>query len=87
MLSESGNGITKLSSIAGYSTDCFSSDPSKFRFKRLYKKKDEGSGFGKVNSTMVPMIRMSEVYYIAAEAIYDTDKELAKTYLKTVKQG
>lgn len=36
---------------------------------------------------MVPMIRMSEVYYIAAEAIYDTDKELAKTYLKTVKQG
>ncbi len=27
---------------------------------------------------MVPMIRMSEVYYIAAEAIYDTDKELVK---------
>ena len=60
---------------------------SSFYRSLKYKKQDEGSGFGKVNSTMVPMIRMSEVYYIAAEAIYDTDKELAKTYLKTVKQG
>ena len=31
---------------------------------------------------MVPMIRMSEVYYIAAEAIYDTDKELVRHILK-----
>ncbi len=35
----------------------------------------------KVNSTMVPMIRMSEVYYIAAEAIYDTDKELVPRHI------
>lgn len=60
---------------------------SSFYRSLKYKKQDEGSSFGKENSTMVPMIRMSEVYYIAAEAIYDTDKELAKSYLKTVKQG
>lgn len=42
---------------------------SSFYRSLKYKKQDEGSGFGKVNSTMVPMIRMSEVYYIAAEAI------------------
>ena len=63
------------------------SNSSSFYRSLKYKKQDEGSSFGKVNSTMIPMIRMSEVYYIAAEAIYDTDKELAKSYLKTVKQG
>ena len=33
------------------------------------------------------MFRMSEVYYIAAEAIYKTNIEKARTYLETVKKG
>ena len=33
------------------------------------------------------MFRMSEVYYIAAEAIYKKDLDKAKDYLKLVKKG
>lgn len=39
------------------------------------------------NNSLIPMIRMSEVYYIAAEAIYDKDPNLALDYLKRVKLG
>lgn len=38
-------------------------------------------------NTLVPMIRMSEMYYIAAEAIYETDLDAAKKYLLKVKNG
>ena len=38
-------------------------------------------------NTLVPMIRMSEMYYIAAEAIYETDLDAAKKYLLKVKSG
>lgn len=33
------------------------------------------------------MIRMSEVYYIAAEAIFDTNPKEAQGYLELVKKG
>ena len=36
---------------------------------------------------MVPMILMSEVYYIAAEAIFDTKPKEARGYLELVKKG
>lgn len=41
----------------------------------------------KTNNAMIPMFRMSEVYYIAAEAIYKKDLEQAKKYLINVKIG
>lgn len=45
--------------------------------------KDEGE----FCNVTIPMIRMSEVYYIAAEAIFDTDKAEALDYLARVKKG
>ena len=56
-----------------------------------YNKQSESSTFGPVNNKTIPMIRMSEVYYIAAECLYDTGDPVkmnaAKSYLKYVKQG
>lgn len=56
-----------------------------------YYKQSESSEFGPVNNKTIPMIRMSEIYYIAAECVYDpadpAKVEEAKGYLKTVKQG
>ena len=52
-----------------------------------YNKQKEGTTYSKVNDEMIPMIRMSEVYYIAAEAIYKTDPALAQKYLSSVKKG
>ena len=40
-----------------------------------------------IGNTLVPMIRISEMYYIAAEAIYKTDLDAAKKYLLKVKEG
>lgn len=40
-----------------------------------------------INNALIPMFRMSEVYYIAAEAIYKQDLKKAKDFLKAVKQG
>lgn len=51
-----------------------------------YNKQKEGTTYSKVNDEMIPMIRMSEVYYIAAEAIYKTDPALAQKYLSSVKK-
>ena len=56
-----------------------------------YNKQSESSTFGPVNNKTIPMIRMSEVYYIAAECLYDTGDPVkmnaAMSYLKYVKQG
>ena len=52
-----------------------------------YNKQKEGTTYSKVNDEMIPMIRMSEVYYIAAEAIYKTNSDLAQKYLSSVKKG
>lgn len=40
-----------------------------------------------IGNTLVPMIRISEMYYIAAEVIYKTDLDAAKEYLLAVKEG
>ena len=40
-----------------------------------------------LNNQTIPMFRMSEVYYIAAEAIFDTNPDEAKSYLTQVKRG
>jgi len=52
-----------------------------------YNKQSESVSYGKVNNQTISLIRMSEVYYIAAEAIFDTNPTEALGYLKTVKTG
>lgn len=52
-----------------------------------YCQQPETYKYGKTNNQLVPMFRMSEIYYIAAEAIYKTNLEEAKGYLTKVKQG
>lgn len=52
-----------------------------------YNEQPARAKYAQVNNQTIPMIRMSEVYYIAAEAIYDTAPDEAKEYLKTVKKG
>lgn len=42
---------------------------------------------GRWGNPMLPMIRMSEVYYIAAEAICKRDLGEAREYIKKVKNG
>lgn len=74
---------------------------SDWRFKYQLEEKDNGYYYrtlkynkqtdtkteGKTNNEMLPMIRMSEVYYIAAEAIFDSNSEEAQDYLELVKKG
>ena len=43
--------------------------------------------YAEINNQTIPMIRMSEVYYIAAEAIFDSNSDEAHEYLKEVKKG
>ena len=57
-----------------------------YRSLKYYQQPDSYK-HAKINNVIVPMFRMSEVYYIAAEAIYKTDLNKAKEYLKTVKKG
>lgn len=52
-----------------------------------YYKQTESKEIGITNNRTIPMIRMSEVYYIAAEAIFDTNPEEAQGYLELVKKG
>lgn len=41
---------------------------------------------GEYNNKMQPMIRLSEMYYIAAECTYDTNKDEAEEYLSLVRK-
>lgn len=52
-----------------------------------YYKQTENKSEGKISNRTLPMIRMSEVYYIAAEAIFDTNPKEAQGYLELVKKG
>ncbi len=61
-------------------------DYSYYRTLKYYKQA-ENKDVGKTNNRMLPMIRMSEVYYIAAEAIFDTNPVEARGYLELVKKG
>lgn len=65
-------------------TDC--GDGSTFRFSKYEKYDDDGTE-AEISNYLVPMIRMSEVYYIAAEAIYKSNLDEAKGYLRRVKSG
>lgn len=46
---------------------------------------DEGTA--RVQKPLIPIIRLSEMYYIAAETIFDKDPEKAIDYLNTVRRG
>lgn len=56
-----------------------------------YKKQSETSTYGPANNKIIPIIRMSEIYYIAAECLYDPANAnacaWAKWYLQKVKMG
>ena len=52
-----------------------------------YKEQTATTTQTKVANYLVPMLRMSEVYYIAAEAICETNLDEAKEYLFKVKSG
>ena len=52
-----------------------------------YHKQEENSSGGRWGNPMIPMIRMSEVYYIAAEAICDKNLAEAQEYVEMVKEG
>lgn len=52
-----------------------------------YYKQTESTTIGEINNQTIPIIRMSEVYYIAAEAIFDTNPQEAQGYLELVKKG
>lgn len=52
-----------------------------------YKEQTKNTTPALVCNKLIPIIRMSEVYYIAAEAIYQKNLEEAKGYLKIVKKG
>ena len=56
------------------------------RFSK-YEKYDVDNSDAKVNNYLIPLVRMSEVYYIAAEAIYKKNLDEAKGYLRAVKQS
>ncbi len=51
-----------------------------------YHGQPDGKRFAAINNPAIPMLRMSEVYYIAAEAIFDKNPEEAKSYLSFVKR-
>ncbi|WP_303180252.1 RagB/SusD family nutrient uptake outer membrane protein [uncultured Butyricimonas sp.] len=57
-----------------------------FRFTK-YEKYDSEETKAKISNYMIPMVRMSEVYYIAAEAIYEKNLSEAKGYVRKVKSG
>lgn len=57
-----------------------------YRYRPLkYKKQSDNAQYGEESNQIIPMIRLSEIYYIAAEALYDTDKGTAYAYLNRLK--
>ena len=52
-----------------------------------YKKIEEIGDKGKICNIMIPMIRLSEMYYILAECYYEIDKAKAKEYLQVVRKA
>ncbi|HEX8607469.1 MAG TPA: RagB/SusD family nutrient uptake outer membrane protein, partial [Pedobacter sp.] len=65
-------------------TDVLSSNsPSRAYLRKFGVNPDE---VGNAHPLMAPAIRLSEMYYIAAEASFDTDKAKAITYFNTVRE-
>ena len=52
-----------------------------------YEKYEGESTEAEINNTLIPMVRVAEAYYIAAEAIYKTNLAEAIGYLKFIKEG
>lgn len=52
-----------------------------------YRREYGTSATVEVSNTLIPLIRMSEMYYIAAEVMAEKDLEQAKEYLFKVKSG
>ena len=57
-----------------------------YRFSK-YEKYDAGNTEANISNYLVPLVRMSEAYYIAAETIYKKNLDEAKGYLRAVKQS
>lgn len=63
-------------------------DSSSRRYLPLKALHRDGNGGKEIfNNRMIPMLRISEMYYIAAECLFGRDKAKAVTYLKAVKTG
>ena len=67
-------------------------DMNNYHYYYRFKKYDEEKYVSYINisNTMVPLVRMSEMYYVAAEILANQGDEgltKAKSYLKLVKQG
>jgi hypothetical protein len=60
---------------------------SDYRFTKYEKYDAENNTAAKISNYLVPLVRMSELYYIAAEVVYKRNMEEAKEYLRTVKSG
>ena len=52
-----------------------------------YAYQNNATSEGILSSNLIPIIRMSEIYYIAAEACFDKDPSEAIDYLMQVKKG
>lgn len=50
-------------------------------------KEVKGNSGATICNVMIPMIRLSEMYYILAECYFEKDKGMAKKYLKTVRKA
>ena len=52
-----------------------------------YYKQGLSSIVSRTNNNLIPALRLSEMYYIAAESIYDKNPEEAQSYLDIVKEA
>lgn len=90
---ELGLTIISFSDVFGNDTKDLRSqqwfyDESYRRYLPLKILHRDGSGGKEVyNNRMLPMLRISEMYYIAAECLFESNKEKAVSYLKAVKTG
>lgn len=89
-------GITNEMARTRYGDDldkdwriCYQMEKRNFNDYRTlkYNQRPDSYKYGKENNALVPMLRMSEVFYIAAEAIYKENLTEAKGYLTLVKKG
>lgn len=58
-----------------------------YYYRPVKYREQKGLTYSKVNNVLIPVIRMSEIYYIAGEAIYGSNPDEAIDYLVRVKQG
>ena len=82
--------------ISNYAANTFDYDSDDYRYKYQYTQtngydfpikyaKVSGGRAADYSNKLIPMLRMSEMYYIAAECLFDTDRKKAKSYLEFVR--